>query len=83
MPFLTNYCYFSMQMITKSIDTCIITMYNDTRGDQMIRKQIYIDNEQDVKVKEVSDKLGVSEAEIIRRAITKYLETKQREEEKC
>lgn len=39
----------------------------------MIRKHIYIDNEQDRQVKEVADTLGIAEAEVIRRAITTYM----------
>lgn len=37
-----------------------------------IRKQIYIDSEQEVTLKQVSEEMGVSEAEIIRQAIAKY-----------
>jgi hypothetical protein len=39
----------------------------------MIRKHIYIDNEQDEQIKEIKKKLGIAEAEIIRRALTMYL----------
>lgn len=37
-----------------------------------IRKQIYIDSEQEVILKQVSEEMGVSEAEIICQAIAKY-----------
>lgn len=39
----------------------------------MIRKQMYIDNEQDKQIQEIAKELGVSQAEILRRAITYYL----------
>jgi len=39
----------------------------------MIRKHIYIDNEQDRQIKEVKLLLGIAEAEVIRRAITLYM----------
>jgi hypothetical protein len=35
----------------------------------MVRKQVYITSEQDKKVKEWSKRLGVTEAEVIRRGI--------------
>jgi hypothetical protein len=35
----------------------------------MVRKQVYITQEQDEELKRLSDKLGVSEAELIRRGI--------------
>lgn len=37
-----------------------------------IRKQIYIDSEQEAILKRVSQETGVSEAEIIRQAIARY-----------
>ena len=39
-----------------------------------IRKQIYIDAEQASQLKHVSQESGLSEAEIIRRSLAKYLE---------
>lgn len=39
----------------------------------MIRKQIHIDNEQDRQVKNLASNLGISKAEVIRRAITNYM----------
>jgi hypothetical protein len=51
------------------------------RGDSMIRKQVYIDNEQDEQIQEIAKELGVSQAEIFRRSITYYL-VKRAEERK-
>lgn len=45
----------------------------------MIRKHIYIDNEQDRQVKEVAELLGVAEAEVIRRSITMYMNNAYRD----
>ena len=39
----------------------------------MIRKQIYIEPEQEAQLKQVAHQLGVSEAEVIRRAINLHL----------
>jgi hypothetical protein len=40
----------------------------------MVRKQFYITSEQDAKVKEIARTLGVTEAEVIRRAIMQIVE---------
>lgn len=47
----------------------------------MIRKQMYIDNEQDEQIQEIAKELGVSQAEILRRAITYYLVKRAEEKE--
>ena len=39
----------------------------------MIRKHIYIDNEQDKQVKMLAGELGIKESEVIRRAISDYI----------
>ena len=39
----------------------------------MIRKQMYIDNEQDDQIREIAKELGTTQTEIFRRAITYYL----------
>ena len=41
---------------------------------RMVRKQIYIEPEQDARLKEVSRHLGVSESEIVRRGVAQILE---------
>ena len=40
---------------------------------QMIRKQIYIEPEQDVNLKKQANRLGITEAEVIRRAIDRQM----------
>jgi len=45
----------------------------------VIRKQVYIDNEQDKQIKEVANILGVAEAEVIRRSITMYMNNAYRD----
>lgn len=42
-----------------------------------VRKQIYIDQHQDVILKRISKKTGASEAEIIRQAIDRHVESLQ------
>jgi predicted DNA-binding protein len=39
----------------------------------MVRKQVYIEPEQEEKLKRLSKRLGVTEAELIRRAIENYV----------
>ena len=46
----------------------------------MIRKNIYIDNEQDKQIKKAAQKFGTTESEIIRKSIDCWLE-KNREGE--
>ncbi len=41
---------------------------------RMVRKQVYIEPEQDTRLKEVSHHLGVSESEIVRRGVTQILQ---------
>lgn len=51
-------------------------MYNKTRVcyimSSKIRKQIYIDSEHEVMLKQLSAETGLSEAEIIRQAVSRY-----------
>jgi hypothetical protein len=51
------------------------------RGDKVIRKQMYIDNEQDKQIKEIAAELGTTQTDVFRRAITYYL-MKRKEERK-
>jgi predicted DNA-binding protein len=41
---------------------------------QMVRKQVYIEPEQDEKLKEWAEATGKSEAEIVRQALDRWLE---------
>jgi len=43
------------------------------------RKQVYLDEDSDFALKRLANATGVSEAEHIRRAVRKYLETKEME----
>lgn len=47
-------------------------------GNTKIRKQIYLDLEQDVKLKELANALETSEAELIRQAIDAHVSTLRR-----
>jgi len=42
----------------------------------MIRKQIYVTKEQEQFLKQQSNKKGMTEAELIRRALDQYMEAK-------
>jgi hypothetical protein len=44
-------------------------VYNDVYIMAMVRKQIYIEQEQDEALKRLAEVLGVSEAEVVRRAV--------------
>ena len=48
-------------------------MYNSGRRCMMIRKNIYIDNEQDKQIKTMAKLLGVTESEVIRKSIALYM----------
>lgn len=47
----------------------------------MIRKQIYLNEEMNDIIKEIADKNNISQSEVIRKAITKYLREKQQKGE--
>ena len=44
---------------------------------QKIKKQVYIDSEQDERLKRLSELLGISEDELMQRAICSYIDGEQ------
>ena len=48
---------------------------------KMIRKQVYIEPEQDERLKEWAEETGKSEAEIIRQALDRWLASEERRRE--
>jgi hypothetical protein len=57
-------------------------MYNRSAMGRMIRKQIYLDREQDEMLKRRSKELGISEAALIRRCINEVAVQKSAESER-
>lgn len=48
---------------------------------QMVRKQVYIETEQDEKLKAWAEATGKTEAEIVRQALDRWLESEERRRE--